>query len=217
MRGSRLSTKSLDAGKKPMTKFLVEQFLDAFVEEWETVRAETSSSDLCPYTDLPRWTEFMMGITGVLSRVAKRLRTIDSGMQYRREVYTIDGLFVGGRDLFRSDLDYPSAIHVLIEHEMGENVEEEMWKLIFWRAPLKVLIIYDWAEDEKVNISRQSWLPNKLRALSDMLEAVNEFHGEGLGTSYLFVIGIRREGLGSVTWTWASNLALQPTPLKRRG
>ncbi len=109
-----------------MTKISADQSLDAFAEEWEIIQAETPPSDLCPYVDRPRWTEFMVGTKGVLSRVAARLRTVDVTIQYKREVYTIDGLFVGGRDLFRSNLNYPSALHVLIEHEMADAVEEEM-------------------------------------------------------------------------------------------
>ena len=58
-------------------------------------------------------------------------------------------MFVGGEELFKNNLWYPSKLHVLIEHEHGESIEEEMWKLLFLRAPLKVLIFYDWDEAKK--------------------------------------------------------------------
>ena len=76
-----------------------------------------------------------------LKEVMERLRPKSERLEYVREKLSrIDAMFVGGEDLFRNNLEHPSKFHVLIEHEHNENFEKEMWKLIFLRAPLKVLI-----------------------------------------------------------------------------
>ena len=78
---------------------------------------------------------------------------------------------------------------VLIEHENDEYIEEEMWKLLMWRSPLKVLVCYDWAENEKTTCKRIQWLKNKLDELADMARQVNETWNEAEETEYLIVIG----------------------------
>ena len=108
-------------------------------------------------------------------------------------------------------------MHALIEHELGENVEEEMWKLIFWRAPLKVLMFYDWADREKITDSRNRWLTGKLASLVRMLAEVDQFHAEDPRTQYVFLICAREVPDDRLSWKLASNKALQPTPLTRRG
>ena len=41
------------------------------------------------------------------------------------------------------DMIRPACLNVIIEDENNEDVEKGMWKLLMWRAPLKVLIFYD--------------------------------------------------------------------------
>jgi hypothetical protein len=108
------------------------------------------------------------------------------------------------------------AIHALIEHERNYDPEVEMWKLIHWRSPLKVLMFYDWAESEKVTTDRQQWVSSKLTRFGEMLSTVNTFHPEAISTQYLYLVGSRPGEGTHVEWIWASNNSSQPTPLKRR-
>ena len=73
---------------------------------------------------------------GFLRRVAGRLKKEDDRLECYGEFYKLDLVYVSGKDLHWKDLCYPSLLSVIIEHEHNlEKVEEEMWKLIFWRSP----------------------------------------------------------------------------------
>lgn len=184
-------------------KVLPSEFLTAFKAEWETSLSEQELEVLKAYESCSEWTHLMLRHDGFLSKVMNRL---GRNLVYKREYYTIDALYVGGEDLFRNDRAYPSDIHTLIEHEQGYNVEEEMWKLIFWRSPLKIIIFYDWNESEKTdaNGERSNWLPRKLEKFKAMLDTANKFHGEAADTSYLFIIGNRSAEGHLPQWVWAS-------------
>lgn len=146
---------------------------------------------------------------GFLDRVRKR---ISSSLKYRREYYTVDALYVGGYDLLcKPELTYPSQIHVLIEHENGERVEEEMWKLIHWRAPLKVLIFYDYPDDAKTaNPQKADWLDRKLARLREMKKVVDSFWPEYGRSEYLFIVGTREFSGGPIYWKCASVDSTKP-------
>ena len=81
---------------------------------------------------------------------------------------------------------------VLIEHENDyTRLEEEMWKLLMFRSPLKVIVSYDWDENEKTNPSRINGLKDKLDKLADMARQVDKNWKEAEDTEYLIVIGNR--------------------------
>jgi len=182
-----------------------QQFLAAFAEEWQDV-GHNYPSMTTPYAHRAEWTKCMVGADSVLARTARRLRSIDPTIEYRREIYTLDGVLAAGSDLFRTGLAYPSAIHALIEHELDSDVEEEMWKLIFWRAPLKVLMFYDWSDAEKaVSRERAAWLTGKMARLRAMLQTARASHAESESVEYLFLVGTRQTDFGRVDWTWSSN------------
>ena len=105
--------------------------------------------------------------------------------------------------MYRTNLYYPSLLSVIIEHEHNlEKVEEEMWKLIFWRSPLKVLISYDWNDDEKTTANRKNKLLQKLEKLSKMLVSANKAYPESKNTEYLFIIGNRDNVDSDIKWRW---------------
>ena len=141
---------------------------------------------------------------GFLRHVANKLQQDVNRLECYGELYTLDIVFVSGEDLYRKDLCYPSLLPVIIEHEHNlEKVEEEMWKLIFWRSPLKILISYDWNEDEKKTEKRKNLLADKLEELSKMLIAANRAYPEAKGTEYLFIIGNRDDVQSDIKWRWA--------------
>ena len=188
------------------------EFLEAYKNEWISL-IETDPKEVTEIygNSKKKWTSYMLAKDGFLSKVMNRLSDDNRRLEYKREYYTLDALYVSGEDLFRENKIYPSQLHVLIEHEQGDNIEEEMWKLIFWRSPLKVIIFYDWNDYEKSTSARKDWLTSKLNKLVDMLSHANSFFPENENTSYLFIIGNRIKENQLPQWRWASNKQIQPS------
>lgn len=171
------------------------------------------------YTVRPLRTKTMLGEGGVLQDTCRHLaKTLELALEYKREWYTIDALFVSGKELIYPDgsvasdghrLWYPSRLDVLVEHENDEKLEEEMWKLLFWHAKLKVIIGYDFCDneyDEKLGRgqsgAKRDWAPGKIQQLRGMLR---EVHGaDGDGAEYLLVLGNRGAWADDspVAWRW---------------
>lgn len=181
-----------------------EQFLQAFAEEWISRSNNPEDELLTVYGDAEPRTNYVFRKNGLIDGIARRLRRDISPLIYSKEIYTVDAMFVGGKDLFRDKFRYPSQLLVLIEHENGSNVEEEMWKLIFWRCPLKVLIFYDWNEYEKPTPKRKNWLPDKLKVLRSMLDDVDVASAEPDSAEYLFLVGNWEDPDGHVNWRWTT-------------
>ena len=51
-----------------------------------------------------------------------------------------------------------------------------------WRAPLKVIIGYDWSEEEKTSAAKKVWAQNKILKLLQMLQSVNASFPENPNT-----------------------------------
>ena len=86
--------------------------------------------------------------------------------------------------------DNPLRLDVLIEHENDyDRIEEEMWKLLMFRSPLKVLVSYDYSEKKKTTPRRMNFLKCKLKKLAKMAREVDEDSKEAEETEYLIVIG----------------------------
>ena len=136
---------------------------------------------------------------GVIDSIRNRI--FGDTIKYKREWYTVDALFVSGKDLHSDGLSFPSEIHAVIEHEQGDDIEIEMWKLTHWRAPLKVIFFYGWNDDDvSKNEIRMRWKEEKINHLMSMLKSVNEFHKESSNTEYLFIIGARRDVRSTPYW-----------------
>jgi hypothetical protein len=118
---------------------------------------------------------------------------------------------------------WSSIVRVAVEHENYDDVQTEMWKLVHWRVPLKVLIFYDFSEkdtkrkrpyraDPSVGDlkSGQDWLGAKLDLLGDIISKA-----QGVLTkedsAYLVIIGMWREtapvGVGwrFYSWNWSDS------------
>lgn len=179
-------------------------FLKAFDEVWQTRVVSDRARCAAVYLNSTIWTQEMCGDGGILMEVSKVLQAVETH-RFGREWYTLDAVLVGGSDLFRSGLNYPSRLFAVIEHENGENVEEEMWKLIHWRSPLKVLIFYGWPDFANPKSSRKVWAEKKLKVLRNMAAVVEHFNPESVQTEYLFLMGSRAKGEDVPNWFWASN------------
>jgi hypothetical protein len=186
------------------------EFLNAFAEEWYTAVDGNTIPPGGPYGDRDVWKDYVEAQHGLIARVLCRLRP---GVRYCREgVFRFDGACVTG-----DDDRYPVTFAALIEHELNNRPEEEMQKLILSRAPLKVLIFYDWGEHEKTSEYRRHWVEKKLGWFATALVRANAWCPESATTCYVFLVGSHSDSSGAVEWLHASNFSLQPTPLARRG
>jgi hypothetical protein len=188
----------------------VESFLKAFYSIWEKEQAKADSiSNLSPWEikSLKQWTEFILSKeNGLLSQMTPFFLKIDPNMTYTREWYTVDGLFIGGNELLREgSWGYPSSVYAIAEHELGENIEEEIWKLAHWRCPLKILFLYDWAENDKSTDSRIHFLKKKLNKAFAMIEEISEYWAENSDARYLFMIGTRVNWNSPILWKYCTD------------
>jgi hypothetical protein len=196
----------------------VKSFYDAFTAEWEATESSVEFHNGLPFKNKPSWTSYMLAPNGFLNRVMRRLEDPNFPLCFKNEWYTVDALYIGGCDLYRKDLSYPSEVKAIIEHEWGDNLEEEMWKLIHWRSPLKVIIAYDWSEKEKTTEARRSWADNKIHTLLKMLQSANDFFSENTATQYLFLFAQHLEPNAPIRWRAATNTSFNvlverlPTP-----
>jgi hypothetical protein len=188
----------------------VESFLKAFSDIWQREQNKADSlSNHNPWEKNPRkqWTEYILSKeSGLLSQMTSSFHKIDPNMVYTREWYTVDGLFIGGSELIREgSWGYPSSIYTIVEHELDENIEEEIWKLAHWRCPLKVLILYDWAENDKSTTARTTFLDKKLNKAFSMIAEISSHWAENINTRYLFIIGTREECASPIKWKYCTD------------
>ncbi len=173
-------------------------FCGAFAKQWKEDAEKNRDAILFAYGDDKRWTEYMLAEKGrpYESSFLRRLLTQPSlgrGLLMGREWYTLDAVYYEKDGIYqpRGGGPYPDCMQVIIEHENAEDVETEMWKLLMFRSPLKVLIFYDYRHDDKQTEKKKTWLEDKLKTLRCMCNAVDKNWPEARNTEYLFLIGNR--------------------------
>ena len=87
-------------------------------------------------------------------------------------------------------------MHLTLEHENRKNIQEEMRRLLDTRAPLKVLVCYDYWEDK---------IDDKIQELGIMNRDAYAVHPESGNTEYLLIVGGRKKKLkgekyGKIYW-----------------
>ncbi len=179
----------------------IDMFIEAFKEVWEEFLSEEREHISNIYSSNEKWTNFMLcGNDSFLARVTDNLKSIDD-LIYWEELYNIDasivsGLNDNGEDLVGyKSLLYPSKIYALIEHENAGAPEEEVWKLAYRRCPLKVVIFYDFHEDEKRTENQKNWVSTKLNRFIRIIDTINEHCGDEPESEYLFIIGNTSGGI----------------------
>ncbi|OOZ76045.1 hypothetical protein BOW50_10470 [Solemya velum gill symbiont] len=188
-----------------MDKVNAETFRHAFASVWKDMKdASKREAIIQEYAISSDWTCFMLhSRSGMLKKVCDHLSDNGFALHYGNEWYTVDVLYVSEKGMFRDDGSYPLGAHVLIEHENGERIQEEMWKLLMWRCPLKVIIFYDFNDDEKKRGGKRGdWLSTKLRMLKGMYDDAEEHFPENTVTEYLFIIGNRKDETAFPQWRW---------------
>ena len=172
-------------------KFTAEQFRDVFRQLWDEEKKNNPDEMLCLYKTAPAWTIYMLKKDGsFLDKISQRLE-----LEIGKEWYSIqDCVYYEKQPNLYSGGTYPACLHVYIEHENNDKVEEEMYKLLLFRSPLKVLIFYDYHEYEKVHSkAKEKWLQNKLTKLFKMGQEVNASWPEAENTEYLFLVANREK------------------------
>lgn len=192
-----------------------QKFLQVFKSQWDELKRNVDMGKVVrAYKDNTEWTAWMLGETrgkipppqlgekGLLGLCGKDLGFCDE--QIRREDSKMDMMFVDGKSLFGGTAaephwGYPSHLSVLIEHENNlSDTRCELWKLLFWRSPLKIIVTYDERRDELSDACL-----GQLKKLSDMRRDVDKDYSskEGDDSEYLVLIGQRDLG-DSVHWRW---------------
>jgi hypothetical protein len=167
-------------------------FLDAFSQVVADLVADSKL-----YSNSSLWTQRMCGngaATGVIPEIANKLKQKVPELLHRTQWYTLDAVLVAyPADVSSYRLGYPPFIHCIIEHENGDNWHEEVWKLAHWRAPLKVLIVYDFNEDLKTSPRRVTWVDERIAELRSFLQATDSLQGKD-GSEFLLIVGSKRAG-----------------------
>lgn len=189
-----------------------QRFLQAFRSAYDArLAAELTLLDRYKGSD---WTRVMLGgkgdAPGVL--VAAAQGYADGAGQLcsgHTQWYTLDLLLVAPPFTDKTEYWQTKSL-IAIEHENGDDVETEMWKLAHWRAPLSVCVFYDFSEaklDDKIyngdktvpNVMRKDWLARKLELLSGIVARVDP----DSGGRHLLIVGNKMRD-GSLRWRASS-------------
>ena len=171
-----------------------QNFADEFLHLWnEEISDEITRNNILEwFQDDESWTGYMLEENeSFLRRLGGQLEFNVSGGFFQRDVvyFTYGDQYNFLFPIARNEL-YPNRLHVIIEHENGERVEQEMYSLLFLRSPLKVLIFYDYTEVEKTRNPRYArWLDDKLNGLFALGKRVHDAWPEASGTEYLILVG----------------------------
>jgi len=194
------------------SKISKNQFLQAFSDQWDQEVAIDKEEISEKYNGSAiKWTNFMLAPDGFIDNVVNR---INKNLQRKPEWWRIDLVYTSRDSSGTDSQGFNLDLQLLVEHENGDFPEEEMYNLIFFRSPLKVIIFRDYNDDDRGRKTKYGkWLQNKLNEFSEMLKTANAFHSEDQGTQYLFIIWARRNETGPVYWRWATD---QSEPLEWR-
>lgn len=187
----------------------IDDFIGLFASEWHNAKKEDRVPCSNPYEDRDPWKSFIEGEDGLIHRIMKRVETKAAPLEFQKE------------SLFRFDAAYlqEGAFYAIFEHELNNDPEKEIQKLVLARARLKVLIFYDWGEDEKTTEWRTKWINSKLSYFSRIRSLTQAISAEPDDTAYIFLIGCRTNATSYVSWDWASSdlLERRPIPQGREG
>lgn len=193
---------------------------EQFIKYWKVYFKENKWEDY--YKNNDSWTQFILGSKSNKSKEGKfpqflveQLNRKDNQKTYRHRKE--DGLFdlaLSSHENFKGIKDfhtdpgeisfqnkngeklfYPTQYDLLLEHENNILLcYEEMAKLTYARAKLKVLVTYDWDEEEwKKDGKPSDSLERLIHNFSTIIRQANEGFSENAFTRYLLLLG-RKSG-----------------------
>jgi len=175
----------------------------AFCDAWRKVwnRKSEKMSSAFAVSSWGEWTKLILTTeSGFLHEVKCEIENVVSRefIYWCEEIFRTDVAFVtkGGPYFMNTygEDTMPLFVDVLIEHESQfQTTHDEMWKLIFYRSPLKVIVTYAHPDEWKT----------KLEELLKFLYLANEAFPENPDTRYLFIVGPRAGK--EMRWRWASD------------
>jgi len=204
-----------------------DQFLQAFADAF-AARMSTDPAADAAFADATPWTAIMLGKGErecLLRDAAKRYAASinEPSFSIHEQWYTLDLLMVSPS--YDDTRDYWQTKTLLtVEHENGDDVETEMWKLAHWRSPLSVLVFYDFNEGDLTdkiytrdkttpNVAQRDWLTKKLSILSGIVSDVDSEEA----SRHLLIIGHRAaSGLAWRYSTWSGGAFGGPRSLPLR-
>jgi hypothetical protein len=221
----------MENGFKPEAK----KFIQAFMSAWSDVLKEREGplrgADLTDFYSSPRgWTEVMLARPdengspkstgskreGVLGSALERYGNLERKYEWnkydllgvRRVTELPNGLSDKGKNEY-----WLKFVEVAIEHENGDDVETEIWKLCQLRAKLKVLVFYDFAQKYLAHgvsesnysdpsfdraLTKREWLGKKKELLGKIVAGANEVLPNE-DAEYVLIVGSRAE-TGTILW-----------------
>jgi hypothetical protein len=191
-----------------------------FISKWKDLIKDLKDNTefLKCYRDDTSWTELVLG-DGKKNGEREREREVednnpmtdksrlgavvidDNSLRYRKEDAKIDLVF--GKENFIIDVKnsnkinnscfYPKVYEIIVEHENNiATAWQEMVKLTTFRAKLKVLITYNWGEDENDKKDYSKNIETTAQNFGNIIKQTNEVFPENPDTEYLLIIGQRK-------------------------
>ena len=181
-----------------------------FISKWKDLIKELKNNTnfFRYYQNDTSWTNFVLGEVETKNKVTNscRLGEIiidDEELEYRKEDAKIDIAF--GKENFEvldikntnkitiDDCFYPKVYEIIVEHENNiATAWQEMVKLTTFRAKLKVLITYNWGEDENDKKDYSKNIETTAQNFENIIKQTNEAFPENPDTEYLLIIGQRK-------------------------
>lgn len=168
-----------------------DEFVKAFQFVWESLlrEQEGEAKILAAYSKDRLWTEFVLDAhSGLARRTMNLLNASHKKMDYVREWFRTDALYVSGDTIWGDDPEehfYPTKLHVLVENENGVHWDTELWRLAHLKADLKVLIGYDFGSQ---NFTR--WIKHGDNEGKSALEKIRSIDQNDVD-KFLLIVGSR--------------------------
>lgn len=141
------------------------------------------------------WTDTLFGKNPL---VPEKIRSELGISRLRINDHLIDGAFGGSENLIYindSRRFWPVKYTILLEHEnLFDQVDEELFKLINRRSPLKVIVTYKVKQDPIIRIDE------KVKMFCSIIKKSNAWFPENESTEYLCIFGYRNETDSALLW-----------------
>ena len=181
--------------------------MDTFIECWKSFTEKNKDQLLTKY-DCSDWTSYICGEKKSTNEGSPFgdyfIKNFGDVHSYRKEDGLID-LAIYKKEEFVKDIyslakragnetfplkNCPTSYDVLIEHENDvSRAHEEMYKLSYFRANLKVLVTYIW--DPRGDEMWKNTHERLSKNFASIIKQTNEKYPENVETSYILITGQR--------------------------